>query len=72
MQTVTVSWCVYMQSVSSQIRIKVRVGVILRHDSHCVMTNFEMTFGTNRVVHHLKMSRYMQEYSIHFKTKVLC
>ena len=36
------------QSISIQIRIKVGVSVILRHNSHWVKSNFKMTFEPNR------------------------
>ena len=45
---IIVSSRVYAQSVSSQIRLKVGVGVIPRHDSHGVTTDLEMTPGPNR------------------------
>ena len=46
--SITVSSCVYMQSVSSEIRMKVGVSVIVSHVLHWVKTDLEMTLDANR------------------------
>ena len=47
-QIITASSCLYAQSVSSQIRIKVEVSVILNHNSYWVTTDLKLTFDPNR------------------------
>ena len=44
----SVSMCINAQSISSHIKMEVGVSIILRHNSHWAMTDFNMTFGSFR------------------------
>ena len=59
----TVSSHAYTQSVSSEIRMKVGVGVIMKHVLHWVTTDLEMAVDPNGFVRHPELSVYAWGYS---------